>query len=362
MSDAELERVARGGARASRKTGAPRPVDGTDGRFRDNFERVSWPSRRSGRGSLPRRREARERPGVSSAKRLGAHGCASGTHARAPAAPIGAGVVGCGYWGPNLARNLAEVPEFELRAVRPRPRAAALARAPSPRREDLPRLRHDARRRVDRGRRHHHAAGNPLPARRCGRCRPASTCWSRSRWRRASADGRELAALRASRRLVLMPGHTFIYSPAVNTVRDLIRGGVVGDIHFVTSSRMNLGKYQRDGVVCDLAPHDLSILLYWLEQPVVEVAASGSLRVPPGRSRDGLPDAHLRRRDRGQRAALVAGAAQGPPDDRRRAQAHGPVRRHRLRRTGAGVRPRAWTTDRPRASASTSSSTARATS
>ncbi len=73
-----------------------------------------------------------------------------------------------------------------------------------------------------------------------------------------------------------MPGHTFIYSPAVNTVRDLIREGVVGDIHFVTSSRMNLGKYQRDGVVCDLAPHDLSILLYWLEQPVVEVAASGS--------------------------------------------------------------------------------------
>ena len=69
-----------------------------------------------------------------------------------------------------------------------------------------------------------------------------------------------------------MPGHTFIYSPAVNTVRDLIREGVIGDIHFVTSSRMNLGKYQRDGVVCDLAPHDLSILLYWLERPVVEVS------------------------------------------------------------------------------------------
>jgi predicted dehydrogenase len=73
-----------------------------------------------------------------------------------------------------------------------------------------------------------------------------------------------------------MPGHTFIYSPAVNAVRDLIQKGVVGDIHFITSSRMNLGKYQSDGVVCDLAPHDLSILLYWLEQPVLEVAASGS--------------------------------------------------------------------------------------
>ncbi len=105
-----------------------------------------------------------------------------------------------------------------------------------------------------------------------------------------------------------MPGHTFIYSPAVNTVRDLIREGVVGDIHFVTSSRMNLGKYQRDGVVCDLAPHDLSILLYWLEQPVVEVAASGSCVYHAERSRDGLPDADLRRRHRGQRAALVAGA------------------------------------------------------
>ena len=76
--------------------------------------------------------------------------------------------------------------------------------------------------------------------------------------------------------LVLMPGHTFIYSPAVNAVRDLIHSGVIGDIHFVTSSRMNLGKYQSDGVVCDLAPHDLSILLYWLDQPLVEVAASGS--------------------------------------------------------------------------------------
>jgi predicted dehydrogenase len=89
-------------------------------------------------------------------------------------------------------------------------------------------------------------------------------------------DALDLADLAAASERVLMPGHTFIYSPAVNAVRDLIRSGVVGDVHFVTSSRMNLGKYNHDGVVCDLAPHDLSILLYWLEQPVVEVAASGS--------------------------------------------------------------------------------------
>ena len=92
-------------------------------------------------------------------------------------------------------------------------------------------------------------------------------------------DGRELAELARSSGLTLMPGHTFIYSPAVNTVRDLIQTDVVGDIHFVTSSRMNLGKYQGDGVVCDLAPHDLSILLYWLERAGGRDRRVGKLRV-----------------------------------------------------------------------------------
>ena len=50
---------------------------------------------------------------------------------------------------------------------------------------------------------------------------------------------------------------------------------MLGEVYFVTSSRMNLGKYQADGVICDLAPHDLSILLYWLER-----AASSRSRRP----------------------------------------------------------------------------------
>ena len=57
-----------------------------------------------------------------------------------------------------------------------------------------------------------------------------------------------------------MPGHTFVYSPSVNKVRELIRSGEIGEVYFMTSSRMNLGLYQRDGVISDLAPHDLSIL------------------------------------------------------------------------------------------------------
>jgi predicted dehydrogenase len=91
---------------------------------------------------------------------------------------------------------------------------------------------------------------------------------------RTTAEAADLVALAESRRLVLMPGHTFLYSPPVNKVRELINQGSLGEVYFVTSSRMNLGKYQLDGVICDLAPHDVSILLYLLGEQVTQVSAS----------------------------------------------------------------------------------------
>jgi predicted dehydrogenase len=98
-------------------------------------------------------------------------------------------------------------------------------------------------------------------------------------------DAQELAQLAEDLDLVLMPGHTFVYSPPVNKVRQLIQSGTIGDVYFVTSSRMNLGLYQSDGVITDLAPHDVSILLYWLEQPVVQVTALGQSVF-----QDGIPE------------------------------------------------------------------------
>jgi predicted dehydrogenase len=190
--------------------------------------------------------------------------------------PLGTAVVGYGYWGPNLARNVAECSQLRLEAVCDLdPANLRLVRQRHPDARATPELdsllvdpsieavviatapqTHFAlaKRALQAGK--HVLVEKPLATR--------------------LEDAHELAALAAESERVLMPGHTFIYSPAVNTVRDLIRDGVVGDVHFVTSSRMNLGKYNGDGVVCDLAPHDLSILLYWLEQPVVEVAVSGS--------------------------------------------------------------------------------------
>jgi len=198
---------------------------------------------------------------------------------------IGAAVVGYGYWGPNLARNVAECPELELRALcdcdperlqlfkRRHPEAAALreldALLADPAVEAVivatpPQTHHPLVRRILEADRHVLVE------------KPLATCL---------ADAHELAALAAASGRVLMPGHTFLYSPAVNAVRDLIQDGVVGDVHFVTSSRMNLGKYHRGGVLGDLAPHDLSILLHWLAEPVVEVAASGSSVL-----REGVPE------------------------------------------------------------------------
>jgi predicted dehydrogenase len=191
-------------------------------------------------------------------------------------APIGVGLVGCGYWGPNLARNASERPELDLRAICDR---------------DPDQLRGLARRHPEA------RAVSELDAVLCDPsidavivATPPQTHYPLVK--RALQAGKhvlvekplatelvhayELADIAQDAGLVLMPGHTFIYSPAVNAVRDLVRDGTIGDVHFITSSRMNLGKYQADGVVCDLAPHDLSILMYWLGEPIREVAASGS--------------------------------------------------------------------------------------
>jgi predicted dehydrogenase len=97
-----------------------------------------------------------------------------------------------------------------------------------------------------------------------------------------SEDAVDLVETATRHGRVLMPGHTFVYSPPVNRVRRLIAEGDLGEVYFITSSRMNLGKYQADGVICDLAPHDLSILLYWLAEPVVEVTATGRSIFQPG--------------------------------------------------------------------------------
>ena len=81
---------------------------------------------------------------------------------------------------------------------------------------------------------------------------------------------------------LLMPGHTFLYSPPVTHVRDLIKSGVLGDVYFLSMSRVNLGLHQPDvSVIWDLAPHDFSILLHWMgSRPRVISAVSRACVLP----------------------------------------------------------------------------------
>jgi predicted dehydrogenase len=92
----------------------------------------------------------------------------------------------------------------------------------------------------------------------------------------SSAEATELIELADSMDRALMCGHTFLYSPAVRAVKDLLRSGDLGEIYFISSSRVNLGLHQRDvSVVWDLGPHDFSIILYWMDEMPDWVGAVG---------------------------------------------------------------------------------------
>jgi predicted dehydrogenase len=189
--------------------------------------------------------------------------------------PIGIAIVGFGYWGPNIVRNIIARPEFrllglcELDANRS---ADFSGRHPGIRIEsDLDTLLLDPEIQAvaiaTPPRTHHGLVRRALEAGKHVLVeKPLAT---------EVTDAEDLIALAEEKGRTLMPGHTFLYSPAVNKVRDLIRSGEIGEVYFVTSSRMNLGLYQRDGVISDLAPHDLSILLYWLDRPLSYVSAAG---------------------------------------------------------------------------------------
>lgn len=78
----------------------------------------------------------------------------------------------------------------------------------------------------------------------------------------------EIAALAAKNRLVAMVGHTFLFSPPVRYVKKLIDSGALGDVRYIYSQRLNLGRIRSDvDALWNFAPHDISIIQYWLNEP-----------------------------------------------------------------------------------------------
>lgn len=187
------------------------------------------------------------------------------------------GVIGCGYWGPNLIRNFSHLKSSQVLAC-------------SDLNED--RLSHmrnlypgiettnDYRRILDRKDVDAVVVATPpethcrlaVEAMRAGKHvfveKPLAT---------SVVDGVAMVAEAEKQKRVLLVGHTFVYTAAVNKIKDVIASGELGEIFYISTTRVNLGIFQEHiSVVWDLAPHDVSILNYILGASPESVASQAS--------------------------------------------------------------------------------------
>lgn len=186
-------------------------------------------------------------------------------------------MIGCGYWGPNLARVLGELAEVEVRAVCDLRRESALsvirrhargARPESDYRELLRDPGIDAVVVSTPVATHHEIARECLAAGKHLLVEKPLAMTVR--------HCEELIELAERHRVVLMVGHVFQYNVAVQDIKRRIDGGELGDIQYVYSRRVNLGRIQSDiNALWSFAPHDVSILIYWLGRGPTAVSARG---------------------------------------------------------------------------------------
>ncbi len=190
--------------------------------------------------------------------------------------PTRVGLIGYGYWGPNLARNFHALPDAHLVAV---------ADADAKRLDEPARLYH-TRTYTD----YRELLADPtLDA--AAISTPARTHFEIARaalergkhvlvekpLAMSSGQARELIALAEKKKCVLMVGHTFEYNPAVWKIRELIDTRAIGEVYYIYANRVNLGRVQRDiNALWSIAPHDISILLFVLGTLPLEVSARGA--------------------------------------------------------------------------------------
>jgi predicted dehydrogenase len=191
------------------------------------------------------------------------------------------GVIGYGYWGPNLVRNFAETPGAQMAAVADFDTSKlALVQRRFPgcktttdHRELLRDPDIDAIVIATPVRTHYALA---LEALRAGK-----HVWVEKPMTETAAEARHLVDEAQARDRILLVDHTFIYTGAVAKMHEIIRSGQLGKIYYYDSIRVNLGLFQRDvSVISDLAVHDFSILDHLLEEHPVAVSASGTNHFP----------------------------------------------------------------------------------
>jgi len=194
---------------------------------------------------------------------------------------INIGIVGYGYWGPNLVRNFAETPGANVAAVSDLDTAKLAVvqkRFPAVKTTtDFRDLLNDPS--IDAI-----AIATPVNTHfelALAALRAGKHVWLEKPMTETSKQARQLVDEARQRNRVLLIDHTFIYTGAVERMGELIRSGELGRIYYYDSIRVNLGLFQRDvSVISDLAVHDFSILDYLLGEHPAAVSASGTNHFP----------------------------------------------------------------------------------
>lgn len=195
---------------------------------------------------------------------------------------LNVGVIGCGYWGPNLIRNFYQLNESDVVQV------ADL---------DENRLNHMKELYPSIAVTTNHrdiindpeidivAVATPVHSHYaiCSEALDAKKHVFVEKPLTASVDEAEkLIALAEKNHRKLMVGHTFLYTSAVAKIKEIIDSGELGEIYYINSQRMNLGLFQQDiNVIWDLAPHDISVILHLLGQEPQFVSAIGESHINP---------------------------------------------------------------------------------
>ena len=197
---------------------------------------------------------------------------------------IKVGVIGFGYWGPNIARNFDENQDLKLVGIAElgeQRRAVARAKYPNvPLYNDSKSLLResgiDAVAIITPVSTHFELAKEALEAGKHVLIEKPMTS--------SVAEAEELLNLAAQKNLTLMVDHTFVYSAAVQKIKETLDANGLGDLYYFDSVRINLGLFQQDvNVVWDLAPHDISIMQHLLNSKKVKsVFAHGASHTPSG--------------------------------------------------------------------------------
>ena len=194
------------------------------------------------------------------------------------------GLIGYGYWGPNFARTLNELADVELRycadliddsLTRVKANYPAITTT-----KNYFELLNDSD--IDGvfivtpTKTHYKIAKDALEA--------GKHVFVEKPLTYSVQESEELVKLAKKNKVNLMVGHTFLYNSAVHYIKDLIDRGEVGELRHLEFQRRNLGPIRKDvNVLWDLAPHDISMMLYWIKAKPISASATGEVYLQEGR-------------------------------------------------------------------------------